>query len=173
MRSGRAWAVVFLVCCVVLSPANALGQTIRAGDPAGDGLKGRSLDITDVRVTNDDHAVLATVSFVRVAHGNLGVAIKARGDHRRGIVGVTSVHRSTGDKNRLLTAAGVLKCRGLKVTWVAATNRVRIRVPSRCIDGGNYGAVKVQAITEIGSDADFAPKSPNGSWRWTAWASRG
>jgi hypothetical protein len=38
---------------------------------------------------------------------------------------------------------------------------------------GNYGAVKVKAITEIGSDADFAPKGVKGNWRWTGWVSRG
>jgi hypothetical protein len=97
-------------------------------------------------VTNRDHAIVATVSFVRVAHGDLGVAIKARGDRRRQLVGVTSVHRADGDTNRFRTIAGVRKCKGLRVTWDATTDRVRMRVPSRCLDNGNYGAVKVQAI---------------------------
>jgi hypothetical protein len=158
---------------MVLVSGSALAQTVSVSDPAGDGLKGHRLDITEVKVANRDHAIITTISFVRVAHGDLGVAMKARGDRRKQLVGVTSVHRASGDTNLFRTFAGVQKCKGLSVTWDATTNRVRVRVPSRCLDNGNYGALKVKAITEIGSDADVAPKDPKGNWRWTEWASRG
>jgi hypothetical protein len=52
---------------------------------------------------------------------------------------------------------------------------VRARLPSGCLDNGNYGAVKVKVISEIhhGEDADLAPTDPQGHWRWTDWVSRG
>ena len=56
--------------------------------------------------------------------------------------------------------------------WNPTTDHVRVRVPSRCVDGGDYGAVAVKAIFEIGSDAD-APKGPKGGWRWTDYVARG
>ncbi len=135
---------------------------MRVTDPAGDGLKGHRLDITAVQLANRDHAIVITISVVRVAYGDLGVGIKARGDSTKETAAVTSVHRSGGDTNRLFTIEGDQQCKGLRVRWNPTTDHVRVRVPSRCVDGGDYGAVAVKAIFEIGSDADFAPKGPKG-----------
>lgn len=77
------------------------------------------------------------------------------------------------DTNRLYSVAGVEKCQGFRVTWDAVKSRVRVRIPSRCLTRGDYGAIRVQAIAEIGSDADFAPKTPKGNWGWTDWVGRG
>jgi hypothetical protein len=73
----------------------------------------------------------------------------------------------------LYTVAGAVRCKGFRVTWDATLSRVRVRIPSRCMTDGDYGAIKVQALAEIGSDADFAPKTPKGNWGWTDWVSRG
>jgi hypothetical protein len=124
-------------------------------------------------MANRDHAIVTTVTVVRVVHGQVGVWIQARGDSRRSAVVVASTHRARGDKSQLLNAEGVVNCNGLRVTWDETADRVRARVPSRCLHDGDYGAVKIRAITEIGGDADLAPKNPKGNWRWTDWASRG
>ena len=64
-------------------------------------------------------------------------------------------------------------CRGLTVTWDHEADVVKVRLPSRCFREGDYGAVRVKVITEIGSDADLAPKDADGDWRWTDHVSRG
>jgi hypothetical protein len=172
MRSLSRSAAVVLASCALLVSGSAVGQTVRVSDPAGDGLKGRRLDITAVKMSNRDHAIVVKISVVRVAHGDLGVRMKARGDRGETAL-VASQHRSSGDTNQLFTAAGEQQCNGLRVTWDQTADRVLVRVPSRCIDGGDYGAVRAKAIFEIGSDADFAPKGPKGGWRWTDYVARG
>jgi hypothetical protein len=117
--------------------------------------------------------IVVRISVVRVALGDLGVGIKARGDSTKETAAVTSAHRSGGDTNRLFAAEGEQQCNGFRVRWNQITDRVRVRVLSRCIDGGDYGAVAVKAIFQIGSDADFVPKGPKGGWRWTDYVARG
>jgi hypothetical protein len=173
MRPIRPLVALMSESCMVLVSGSALAQTLSVSDPAGDGLKGHRLDITSIKVVNRDHVILATVSFVRVAHGDFLVGFKARGAGRSGIAGVSSVHRASGDTNRVRTVDGVARCKGLKVARNTDNESVRVRFPSRCFLGGDYGAVKAQSITEIGSDADFAPKTPKGNWGWTDWVSRG
>jgi hypothetical protein len=169
----RRLGVLLLTCSLVLASGTAIAQTVSFSDPAGDGQKGTHLDITAIRVANNDHLIVTTIRFVKVVSGDLAVAIKQRGRGPRGEAVVTSIHRARGDKNRLHTIAGVVRCKGFRVRWDGTKGRARIRVPSRCITHGHYGAIKVQAITEIGSDADFAPKTPKGNWGWTDWVSRG
>ncbi len=173
MRTVRRLVALLLTVVTVLVSGTSVAQTVSFSDPAGDGLKGAHLDITTIRVANRDHAIAITITFVKVASGDLGVAIKQRGRGPRGEAWVTSLHRAGGDKSRLHTVAGVAHCPGFKVTWDAEDSRVRVRVPSRCITHGDYGATKVQAIAEMGSDADFAPKTPKGNWGWTDWVRRG
>ena len=163
-----AWAASLLV---VASGAEA--ATGRFPDPAGDGLKGRALDITSLRLANRDHAIVATVSFVRATRGDLYVRLLARGESRRTMTGVSTIHRARGDTNRVVTIDGVQECPGLGVAWDHDSDRVRVRLPSRCLVDGDYGAVKAKVITEIGSDADLAPKDDAGRWRWTDWVARG
>jgi hypothetical protein len=175
MRSlGRTSALV-LAACAVLASGPALARTVTVSDPAGDGLQGHRLDITGLKVANRDHAIVTTVSVVRVVHGDVAVYIQARGDRRSAGVVVASFHRARGDKNELLTSQGAQKCAGLGATWSDVTDRVQLRLPSGCFDHGNYGAVEVKVITETngGEDADFAPNGPKGRWRWTDWISRG
>ena len=164
----------FVICvCAVATPVPALAAVVTVSDPAGDGLKGRRLDITSVRLANRDHAIVITATVVRVTHGDLAVYLTARGERRRAFVGVLSKHRARGDSNRLFSAEGTVPCQGLRVTWDADTDRVQVRVPSRCLGGGNYGALRTKLIFENPDDADFAPKGAEGSWRWTPWVNRG
>ena len=68
------------------------------------------------------------------------------------------------------------KCRGLRSTWDRAAATVRIRLPSRCVHGGDYGAISAWALTEVfhgGADVDYAPEQPDGDLAWTDWIPRG
>ncbi len=154
----------------------AFAETVRVEDPAGDGLKGRALDITSVKVMNGDHAVVTVVSFVRVARGDLVIFYQARGDRPRDVARVVSRHGIRRDLNTFTTYAtgdAQQSCRRLSVTWDDDLDTARVRFPSRCFRGGDYGAIRVRVLTEIGSDADLAPKGPRGQWAWTPWVSRG
>jgi hypothetical protein len=175
MRSVGRSVVVFLVGLAMLAPGPASARTATVSDPAGDGLKGDRLDITAVRVANRDHAIVTTVDVVRVGHGDLGVWIQARGDRRSDAIAVAAFHRIGGDTSRLISFHGPVRCDGLRVTWDESTDRIRARVPSRCLDHGDYGALRVRTITEIhgGEDVDLAPNSAQGDWRWTDWVGRG
>lgn len=174
MRRFWLLAAVLLTCCAVLASGTAVAQTVSFSDPAGDGLKGTHLDMTSIDVANRDHVIVITISFVKVSHGDLLLSIKQRGQAPSRQAGVTSSHRARGDKNRLYGSTGVEKCKGFKVTWEAALSRVRVRVPSRCLTHGDYGAIKTQAATSVGGfTADAAPKTPKGKWGWTDWVSRG
>jgi hypothetical protein len=49
---------------------------------------------------------------------------------------------------------------------------MRLRLPSKCLLDGDYGAVRSWFLTEEyggGSDVDFAPAGTG----WTSWISRG
>jgi len=96
-----------------------------------------------------------------------------RGDSTKETALVRSLHRAKGDTNSLFTVAGETACAGLRVVWDDAAKRVQVRLPSRCVDSGDYGAVGVKVIFEIGSDADFAPEGPKGGWRFTDYVARG
>lgn len=53
---------------------------------------------------------------------------------------------------------------------------VRIRLPSRCVLAGDYGAIKAWALTEVfhgAADVDYAPEQPDGDLAWTDWIPRG
>jgi hypothetical protein len=79
MRRIARWAGLLLSCCLVLASGPAIGQTLRFDDPAGDGQKGTHLDITSIKVANRDHVLVTTISFVKVAAGDLAVGFKQRG----------------------------------------------------------------------------------------------
>lgn len=162
-----------LITVLLLPLAAATAQTISIDDPAGDGLKGRKLDITSVKVANRDHSIVTRVSFVRAAVGDLAIYYGARGDRRTDVARVVSVHRPRGTTNTFETVDGAQPCTRLSVTWNHDNDTVTVRLPSRCFRAGNYGAVHVRVITEIGSDADIAPKNSAGGWRWTRWVRRG
>lgn len=142
-------------------------------DPAGDGRKGRNLDITSIRVNNGDHAIAAIISVVRVTGGDFGVRYRARGDDRRQMALVYSEGSPGNHTDGLETPEGAQSCKGLRVSWDREASILKVRLPSKCFDSGDYGAVHVKVITEIGSDADLAPKGPAGGWIWTPWTSRG
>jgi hypothetical protein len=167
--------VVLGVACVLALGPGAHAQTRHVDDPAGDGMKGKSLDITGMRISNNDRAIVATFQFVRVPrYGDFGFSLQEPGDTaHRALAVVGSDHSPQRDKNRFVSVPDRRKCSGLRVTWDRVADQVRLRIPSRCIRHGHYGDVRADLLAEIGSDADFAPKTPKGHQRWTRWISRG
>ncbi len=167
----------FLLPLGVATPV--LADALAVDDPAGDGLKGKKLDITSLRLSNRDHAIVVEVSFVRAAAGDLGIWLHARGTKRNEVALVGSIHRpKRGDRNFVRTADGEQQCKGLRVTWDHEADTAWVRLPSRCFEDGDYGAVRTRIITEIGSDADVAPEASGGSdaelqWAWSTWTDRG
>ena len=60
--------------------------------------------------------------------------------------------------------------------WDDAKDVAVVRLPSRCLDEGDYGAVRFKVLTEIGSDTDLMPDQtgPNDNvFPWSHWVARG
>jgi hypothetical protein len=150
-------------------PANAEGIAIvdQAGDKTGAGL-----DFTNVSVRNKDQAIVTVMTFKRDRRGEIIVAVRARG---HGLVArVVSAHpRQGADQLRLFTRGNdATPCPGLRSTWDRDAAEMRLRLPSKCLLDGDYGAVRSWFLTEEfggGSDVDFAPDGTG----WTSWISRG
>ena len=171
--SGTIAAVAFLAATSLAATAHAAQATFI--DPAGDGAKGDRLDITAATVRNDDRRIVVTTSYVRVARGDLIVFLKARGIP--GGLRVVSEHRPAGeDRTYLLDRRGdEQECGGLRVTWDALEDTSRVRLPSACFHDGDYGAVRIALLTEIGAaDVDIAPDADAGNGLgWSRWVARG
>ena len=93
---------------------------------------------------------------------------------------VASRHRpERGDRNFVRSSEGEQKCNGLRVVWDHDADTARVRLPSKCFEDGDYGAVRFRVITEIGSDADWAPQESADAendtprWAWSDWTPRG
>jgi hypothetical protein len=65
------------------------------------------------------------------------------------------------------------KCRAFRVSWSADEPRVTMRIPSRCLNGGDYGAIRFAVLTERRSDTDWAPERPHGDVGPSPWVPRG
>lgn len=174
-RTALAAVVVAALSLVGTVPASAAEATLT--DPAGDAT-GPGLDITDATVVNRDYVIVVRVRFVEAARGDLVVSVdprKARG------VRIVSRYRPLGHTDNLLLAGAftdrmtdgqettVLPCHGLRVRWSPDTPTARLRMPARCLHGGNYGAVRVAVLTERSADTDFAPEGRDAS----SWVPRG
>jgi hypothetical protein len=159
-----------LLSAGLAAPAQA--ARVNLSDPAGDAPLKR-LDLTDIEVRNQDHALVVNVSFVRASGGFLLIELKDRAGHRAFI---SSHHRpQRGDVNSFGTRqGGIQDCAGLQVTWDHARDRAQVRLPSRCYRDGNFGALSTRFFTEVGQDNDFAPNGNNGArWRWSRLIARG
>jgi hypothetical protein len=160
----------------VAAPAVAQSETVT--DPAGDA-SGRGLDLTDVTVRNQDRRIVVTADFVEAVRGDLIVSIDPR--RARG-VRLVSEHRPDGRTRNTVhpfafsdpAARRAVRCRGFRVRWDLEAERARIVLPSRCLRGGDYGAVRFGALTERRSgDVDLAPETANGDIGATRWIPRG
>ena len=155
----------------------AFGQRLSLEDPAGDAAND-VLDITAVTLANRDYSVVAHVALAEMERGDVVVSVDRR--HGRGVRLVT--HRSSDGTvtSRLLGGAftdrasgGELACGRLRAAWDDDASRVSLRMPSRCWNDGDYGAVRYAVLTERGSrDRDWTPDD-NGAVGVSDWVARG
>ncbi|MDX6366400.1 MAG: hypothetical protein QOK30_1476 [Nocardioidaceae bacterium] len=172
------WKMVAAASLVVASLAvtvPAQAQHINVRDAAGDTID-RGPDMTSVSFRNRDHAVVVVFTFVHDRRGEVIFPVRARG---LGFIGgVVSQHPHQGPDHVIFeTRAGRTPCPRLTSDWNRRIARVKIRVPSGCLNGGDYGAIKSWALIEgyhsTSSDVDYAPETPNGHLTFTDWIPRG
>ena len=175
MRTLRALACAALTAALLIVPSPAQARQVTVVDEPGDTID-PGLDITSVSFKNRDSAVVVDFTFTRDRRGQIIVAIDSRGGP---VVGIISQHPASGDdKTFLIERNGEeVPCRGLSSDWNRAAATLRLRLPSRCLDGGDYGALRFWALIEgyrsDSSDVDYAPESPDGDLRFTDWVPRG
>jgi hypothetical protein len=150
-------------------PANA--QQVSVDDEAGDA-SGPGLDIARVTVDNQDRAVVVKIRFASTGRGDLIVSLDPRGG--RGVRLVSEYRPVSHTRNivvgRAFTDHGgsgrPVPCPGFGVTWSAERPTARLRMPSTCLGGGDYGAIRFAVLTESagGSDTDAAPENGASDW---------
>lgn len=175
----------------ILAATGLLGASIAIGpaaqaveytvyDSAGDAAN-KGLDFTEVTLNNLDTKIVVTTTFVRDRRGKLTVSIEPRGGTG---VRLVSTYRPGGTtRNKVLPGAfsdpgseqgsDPISCRGFRVVWKKKANLARIQLPSSCLEGGNYGAVRFGYMSELGTDTDFGPQSEQGFLTTTDWIPRG
>jgi hypothetical protein len=172
-RKMVAAAILTVASLSVTVPANA--QRINVHDAAGDTIA-PGPDITSVSFRNRDHAVVVVFRFVHDRRGEVIFPVRARG---MGFIGgVVSQHPHRGPDHLLFyNRAGRTPCPRLTSDWNRRIATVKIRVPSGCLNGGDYGAIASWALIEgyhsSSSDVDYAPETPKGHLAWTDWIPRG
>ena len=158
MSRWKISAVALLAATLTLLPGPVEAQEATMSDPAGDTLA-RGLDVTRVKVSNQDFRIVTTVHFVRTRRGELIVALDPRGANP-GVVLVSRYRPRGTTRNFVLSAAGKaprVRCPGFKVAWRPARDLARMTLPSTCLKRGNYGAVRFAFLTERNAaDIDFS-----------------
>ncbi|MGH3348495.1 MAG: hypothetical protein ACRDO4_16055 [Nocardioides sp.] len=173
--SARALAA----CAAVLSlglAAPAMAAVGSIDDPTGDA-SATGLDITRATLDNRDRSIMVRVRFDAAKRGDLIVSVDPRG--ARGLRLVSQYRPAGTTKNFVLkgaftdknTGGDVVDCDGFRVRWNADTERARLTLPSSCLRGGDYGAVRFTVLTERprGGDEDIAPDEAASS----GWIARG
>ena len=165
------------IAASLLSTAPVHAQALSITDEAGD-TSGRGLDITAATVRNRDHRIVAEVTFDRARAGDLVVSVDRRGG--RGLRMVSRYRPDGTTRNLVLSGAFTdrgpgrrVACSGFRVRWDTEAETATLRLPARCLNRGNYGAVRFAVLTEPargGGDVDYAPDTESGS---SAWIPRG
>ncbi|MFC5492683.1 hypothetical protein [Nocardioides caricicola] len=176
----RLGPVVVAAAALLLVAAPAQAQEVTIADPQGDS-RPAALDIISVTARNLDKSVVATMTFPSTTDSSdIIVSVDPRGG-----TGVRMVSRFQPaglgtTKNYVLRKAFPdrghsnkrVACRGLKFRegMSDAGPTITLRMPSTCLNDGNYGALRFAVLIERGpGDADWAP----GTGGSTAWVPRG
>ncbi|GAA5143724.1 hypothetical protein GCM10023340_09820 [Nocardioides marinquilinus] len=172
MRSpGRASLVLTTLLALCTFAPAAQAETAWIDDPNADGMVGSSLDIGGVLVANNDDALNLRVRVREVTHGDLAVWVEPKWSSKptgAPFYIFASRHRESGTYSERYYPRDEQPCRGLRFSWQRHKRTVSIRIPSSCIFGGNYDALRVRLITEVdGDDADVAPGTPSGDWPYS------
>jgi len=172
-RLGSLYAVLALLTSLAVA-APALAATGSLDDPAGDATQ-NGLDITRAALDNDDRRIVVRVRFDELKKSDLIVSVDPRG--ARGLRMVSEYDPDGETKNYLLPSAfsdkggrgeAAPECPGFRVRWNDASSRATLRLPSTCLQDGDYGAVRFAVLTERGADADYAPEGRRGVSGWIA-----
>ena len=59
-------------------------------------------------------------------------------------------------------------CPRYRVTWSDDDRVARMVLPSRCLAGGDYGAIRYAVLTEVGADSDLAHYGRRGQRTYVA-----
>ncbi|KQW52966.1 hypothetical protein ASC77_01275 [Nocardioides sp. Root1257] len=181
LAAALATVLVAPLGVVLLGAEPASAQTLSVSDPQGDvGIK--TLDILSVSVQNLDRQVVAAIEVEDATRdGNLTVSIDPRGG--TGVRVISKFRATGGTKNYLLRKAFTdpgsskqkIRCRvRLGDAWSAAGHPViTLRFPSRCLAGGNYGALRFAAISSLAHERDVAPVDKRGQLSVSDWVARG
>jgi hypothetical protein len=175
MRRLSTVILALLVPALVATAGPAFADKLTFTDATGDGTRGARLDVTEVSLRSRDHVLAVDVSFARVSRGDLIVYLHARGI--KGKYRIVSEYRPSENppqRTFVLSPRGPVQCKGLRSHWDRDSNKARVKVPSRCLFGGDYGAVRTKVLTEIGPDTDLAPNNASGGgFPWSAYVARG
>jgi hypothetical protein len=181
MKRALVSSVVATFGLVLLWAAPASAQQLAIGDPQGDvGIN--TLDIISVTLHNDDRSVLAAIEVEDATRdGNLTVSVDPRGGP--GVRIVSRFRATGGTKSYVLrkafsdpgTSTKKVRCKvRLGHDWSGAGNPViTLRIPSRCLAGGNYGALRFGAVSQLGGDRDITPFDRRGRLSASDWVARG
>lgn len=174
----RTWlaASIATVGVLVFSAAPAHAAQLTVSDDSRDAV-GRGLDITSAQLSNRDKAVVATVAFDQNVRGAVIVSLDARNGSGLRIVHkhrLNSLDRTFVLPGSFTQEGDDSRCRAVSGDWRPRAASVTLRLPARCLDEGNYGAVRFAVLTEGGSgDTDFAPDTSHQGPDVTAWIPRG
>lgn len=172
---AAATAIALAAALIAMAAAPAQARQVVVSDPSGD-TSSPGLDFTSAAFHNRDRAIVTTFTFASDRRGVFFIGVKARTGPA---VAIISRHRRTGpDKVFVVSRSGAAPapCARVSSDWSRASATVRLRLPARCLDDGNYGAVRFFAFSEEaggGADIDFAPQKPNGNRARTPWVPRG
>ena len=179
-RAARVAVLPGALSLLLLTAPAADARSLSVDDPAGDAPTGQ-LDITQVTVENRDRRVRATVTTAELTRGSVIVSVDRRGGTG---VRLVSSRRADGTENARVYSGAftdgdgidpvVVPCPRFRVVWDDDTDSVVLSMPSRCWNGGDYGALRFSALTEkAGADSDLAPSTADGDVASSAWVARG
>jgi len=148
-------ATVTATAIVMLGASPALADSDTLSDPAGE-VELRFLDITEASVNNGERSIQASITFAEDRRGTVIVGVETR---FHGVWRIVNKHRdSAPDRTFLVNEEGRVACDGLTGSWDRSTATAEYTLPSRCINDGNFGAIKPWLLTEplnSGSDGDL------------------
>ena len=180
MTSSAARAAVLpsVLSLLALAVPAADAQSLGVEDPAGDSYRDK-LDITTATAHNHDYRLVARVGLAEMEKGSVIVSV----DRRKGSgVRLVTKRRADGTVRSLVLpgaftdtqASGDVTCPRFRARWDDEASTVVLRMPSRCWNDGDYGAVRFAVLTENGGgDVDWAPADEDGEIGSSAWVARG
>lgn len=154
--------IVGLVLALLVGAAPASARQVVVEDPAGDAPE-HTIDFSRVTVDNNNDHISARIRLYNADRGGT-LILSANPREARGVRLVSEYDPVGHTSNYVLDGAfgdghpshQPKRCRGFHVNWQARHPVVIIEMPSRCMNGGDYGAVQFTVLTEgdSGSDAD-------------------